>query len=159
MVDHGAEQNKRIYLQLVYNSHGSSMQVAARTLRIDLLYNFILNMLLSPFFHRSLIKTNFYGYFNFIKPYIFPVGLSMFICLIQGVKNICLMYNYRVYNNLFWIFHIQMEYPSAKHVYSYGRANRVSYISLLFFTPWSDHYWGTLASFFDWNTVKPWECN
>ena len=31
-------------------------------------------------------------------------------------KNICLMYNYRVYKNLFWIFHIQMEYPSAKHV-------------------------------------------
>ena len=42
---------------------------------------------------------------------------------------------------------IQMEYSSAKHVsfarniyiyicWSYGRANRVSYISLLFLTPW-----------------------
>ena len=30
------------------------------------------------------------------------------------------------------IFYIQMEYPSAK----YGRANRVSYNSLLFLTPW-----------------------
>ena len=28
-----------------------------------------------------------------------------------------------------------MKYPSAKHV-SYGRANRVSYASLLFLTPW-----------------------
>ena len=26
------------------------------------------------------------------------------------IRNICLMYNYRVYNNLFWIFLIQMEY-------------------------------------------------
>ena len=24
------------------------------------------------------------------------------------IRNICLMYNYRVYNNLFWIFHIQI---------------------------------------------------
>ena len=32
------------------------------------------------------------------------------------IRNICLMYNYSVYNNLFWIFLIQMEYPSAKHV-------------------------------------------
>ena len=52
------------------------------------------------------------------------------------IRNICLMYNYRVYNNLFRIFLIKMEYPSAKHVQSYGRANRVSYISLLFLTPW-----------------------
>ena len=51
------------------------------------------------------------------------------------IRNICLMYNYCVYNNLFWIFHIQMEYPSAQHAESYGRANRVSYISLLFLTP------------------------
>ena len=28
-----------------------------------------------------------------------------------------------------------MEHPSAKHVLSYGRANRVSYISLLFLIP------------------------
>ena len=33
------------------------------------------------------------------------------------------------------IFLIQMKYPSAKYVLSYGRANRVSYISLLFLTP------------------------
>ena len=25
-------------------------------------------------------------------------------------------FEYGVYNNLFWIFHTQMEYPSAKHV-------------------------------------------
>ena len=30
--------------------------------------------------------------------------------------NICLMYNYRVYNNRFWMFYIQIEYLSAKHV-------------------------------------------
>ena len=47
-----------------------------------------------------------------------------------------LMYNNRAYNNLFWIFLIQMEYPSEKHVYTYGRAGRVSCISLLFYTPW-----------------------
>ena len=29
---------------------------------------------------------------------------------IKGRRNICLMYKYRVYNNLFWIFLIQMEY-------------------------------------------------
>ena len=29
-----------------------------------------------------------------------------------------------------------MEYSSAKLALSYGRANRVSYISLLFLTPW-----------------------
>ena len=29
-----------------------------------------------------------------------------------------------------------MEYSSAKHVKSYGGANRVSYISPLFLTPW-----------------------
>ena len=29
-----------------------------------------------------------------------------------------------------------MEYLSTKHVQSYGWANRVSYISLLFLTPW-----------------------
>jgi len=50
------------------------------------------------------------------------------------IKKFCLMWNYRVY--LFWIFHIQMEYPYAKHALSYGRANHVSCISLLFLTPW-----------------------
>ena len=52
-------------------------------------------------------------------------------------KNICLKYNYRVYKNLSWIFLIQMECSSAKHVKSYGRAAHVSCISLLFHTPWS----------------------
>ena len=42
------------------------------------------------------------------------------------------MYNYRVYNNLFWIFLIQMEYR-LQHMYSYGRADHVSCISLLFY--------------------------
>ena len=54
------------------------------------------------------------------------------------IRNIYLMYNYRVYNKLF-ILNISYTngVPSAKHVYSYGRENRVSYISLLFLTPWS----------------------
>ena len=42
------------------------------------------------------------------------------------------MYNYCVYNNLFWIFFIQLECPSAKHAQSYGRAGRVRCISLQF---------------------------
>ena len=32
-------------------------------------------------------------------------------------KDDCQKYLSNVSNNLFWIFHIQMEYPSAKHVY------------------------------------------
>ena len=36
-----------------------------------------------------------------------------------SLYNMCLMYNYRVYNNLFRIFLIQMENPSTKHVYWY----------------------------------------
>ena len=51
-------------------------------------------------------------------------------------KCICPMYNYCVYNNLFWIFLIQIKYPSAKDFKSYGRAGCVSSISLLFYTPW-----------------------
>ena len=43
-------------------------------------------------------------------------------------KCFFLMYNYCVYNNIFWIFLIQMECPSAKYVLSYSRANRVSEI-------------------------------
>ena len=33
------------------------------------------------------------------------------------IRNICLMYKYRVNNNLFWIFLMQIELvPSAKHI-------------------------------------------
>ena len=70
--------------------------------------------------------------------WIYMLCRRFFICL----RNICLMYNYRIYNNLFWIFLIHMEFPSAKHTYSYGRANRVTYISLLFLTPWLYPYTG-----------------
>ena len=48
------------------------------------------------------------------------------------------MYNYCVYNNLFWIFLIQLECPSAKHAQSYGRAGRVSCISWLLGFVWSN---------------------
>ena len=41
-------------------------------------------------------------------------------------KKICLMYNYRVYNNLFWIFLIQMEYRlQSMHNHMVGRAASV----------------------------------
>ena len=33
------------------------------------------------------------------------------------IRNICPMYRYRVYNNLFWIFLLQMEYLSLIHIW------------------------------------------
>ena len=55
-----------------------------------------------------------------------------YACFVYGYKK---FQNRLLYIRLLYIrqiFLIQMEYPSAKHVKSYGRANRVSCISLLF---------------------------
>ena len=74
------------------------------------------------------------------------------------IQNICLMFNYRVYNNLFWIlFLIQMEYPSAKHAKSYGMAGCVSCISLLFHTPWDEYFFWNYTSMYR-VTHKEWNC-
>ena len=45
------------------------------------------------------------------------------------IRNICLMYNYHVHNNLFWIFHIQMEYRlQSMNNHMVGRAPRQLYL-------------------------------
>ena len=65
---------------------------------------------------------------------------NMIIHVLQTVlhlnkKNICLMYNYRVHNNLFWIFLIQMECARLRSMYN----QMVGRISPLFPTPCFQH--------------------
>ena len=53
-----------------------------------------------------------------------------YTCFADGysiwIINICLMYNYCVYNNLFWIFHIKMEYRlQIMYNHMVGRAESV----------------------------------
>ena len=48
------------------------------------------------------------------------------------IRNICLMYNYRVYNNLFWIFLIQMKYH-LQSMYNHMVGRAASVISPFYF--------------------------
>ena len=48
------------------------------------------------------------------------------------IRNICLMYNYRVYNNLFWIFLIQMKYH-LQSMYNHMVRRAASVISPFYF--------------------------
>ena len=48
------------------------------------------------------------------------------------IRNICLMYNYRVYNNLFWIFLIQMEYR-LQSMYNHMVGQAASVVSPFYF--------------------------
>ena len=47
------------------------------------------------------------------------------------IRNICLMYKYRVYNNLFWIFLIQMEYR-LQSMYNHMVGRAASFVSLFY---------------------------
>ena len=48
-----------------------------------------------------------------------------------GIRNICLIYNYRVYNNLFWIFLLQMEYR-LRSMYNHMVGQAASALSPLY---------------------------
>ena len=60
------------------------------------------------------------------------------------IRNIWLMYNYRVYNNLFWIFLIQMD-----------RANRVICISPFYFILLANSTRCRLRGFWSWLIRDP----
>ena len=56
------------------------------------------------------------------------------------IRNICLMWNYRVYNNLFWIFLIQMEYKwSLQSMYNHIVGRATSVVSPLYFILLGSH--------------------
>ena len=59
-----------------------------------------------------------------------------YACFADGhsicIRNICLMYNYRVYNNLFWIFHIQMYY-CLQRMYNHMVGQAASIVSPFYF--------------------------
>ena len=57
-------------------------------------------------------------------------------------RNICLMYNYRLYDNIFWIFLIPTEY-SLQSMYNHMVGQATSVVSPLYFILLGDNIWYT----------------
>ena len=74
------------------------------------------------------------------------------------IRNICLMYNYRVYNNIFWMFLTQMEYRLQimyNHMVGFG----VSCISLVYSILISENLLFALVLIFSSASVQPHLCS
>ena len=72
---------------------------------------------------------------TYVSKWLYMLFRRFSIC----IRNICLMYNYRVYNNLFWIVLTQMEYQSMYYQMVGRAASVVSpfYSILLVYVPFT----------------------
>ena len=63
-----------------------------------------------------------------------PYHMILHVCRRYSIwiRNICLMYKNRVYNNLFWIFLIQMEYR-LQSMYNHMVGRAASFVSPFYF--------------------------